>query len=62
LKRKLLLKILREKGCVLVRHGAKHDQYMQPATGKVDHVPRHSDIREPTAWKIIRNLSCGGEA
>jgi len=53
LKRKLLL---------LVRHGAKHDQYLQPATGKVDHVPRHSDIREPTAWKIIRNLSRGGEA
>jgi len=56
-KRKLLLKILSEKGCVFVKHGGKHDQYMQPKTGKMDFVPRHQDIREPTAWKIIRNLS-----
>jgi predicted RNA binding protein YcfA (HicA-like mRNA interferase family) len=57
MKRGYLLKILNEKGCVFIKHGGKHDQYMQPRTGKIDQVPRHPDIREPTAWKIIKNLS-----
>ena len=57
MKRGHLLKILSERGCVLVKHGGKHDQYIQPKTGKVDFIPRHSDIREPTAWRIIKNLS-----
>jgi predicted RNA binding protein YcfA (HicA-like mRNA interferase family) len=57
MKRGALLKILNRQGCIFVKHGKKHDQYMQPRTGKTDHVPRHPDISEDTAKSIIKNLS-----
>jgi len=57
MKRGALLKILKRQGCVFVKHGSKHDQYMQPKTGKIDQIPRHSDISEETAKSIIKNLS-----
>jgi len=57
MKRGALLKILKRQGCIFVKHGKKHDQYMQPKTGKIDQVPRHPDISEDTAKSIIRNLS-----
>jgi predicted RNA binding protein YcfA (HicA-like mRNA interferase family) len=52
-----LLKRLRSLGCVLVRHGKKHDVYTNPRTGKIEYIPRHPDISEELAKKIIRNLS-----
>ena len=52
-----LLKILRQQGCVFVKHGKKHDLYLQPKTGKTSQVPRHPDIQENLARKIIKNLS-----
>ena len=57
MKRGALLKILKQQGCVFVKHGNKHDQYIQPRTGKVDQIPRHSDIAEDIAKSIIKNLS-----
>ena len=57
MKRNALLKILKRQGCVFIKHGKKHDQYIQPKTGKIDHVPRHSDVSEDTAKSIIKNLS-----
>ena len=57
MKRNALLKILKHQGCVFIKHGKKHDQYMQPKTGKKDQVPRHADISEDTAKSIIKNLS-----
>jgi predicted RNA binding protein YcfA (HicA-like mRNA interferase family) len=57
MKKGALLKILKKQGCVFVKHGGKHDQYLQPKTGKVDQVPRHPDIAEDTAKSIIKNLS-----
>jgi predicted RNA binding protein YcfA (HicA-like mRNA interferase family) len=57
MKRGALLKILKRKGCIFVKHGGKHDQYMQPRTGKTDQVLRHSIISEDTAKSIIKNLS-----
>ena len=57
MKRGALLKILKRQGCVFVKHGRKHDQYMQPKNGKMDQVPRHPDISEDTAKSIIKNLS-----
>ncbi|HEY2414467.1 MAG TPA: type II toxin-antitoxin system HicA family toxin [Pirellulaceae bacterium] len=43
-------------GCQLVRHGAKHDWYHNPATGVSQPVPRHREINERLARKIIRML------
>ncbi len=57
MKRGALLKILKMQGCVFVKHGGKHDQYIQPRTGKKDQVPRHPYISEDTARSIIKNLS-----
>ena len=57
MKRGALLKILHRRGAVFVKHGSRHDQYLQPRTGKTDQVPRHLDIAEETAKSIIKNLS-----
>ncbi len=56
MKRTDLLKVLSGLGCELVRHGGKHDFYTQPATGKSQPVPRHREINEMLARKIIRYL------
>jgi predicted RNA binding protein YcfA (HicA-like mRNA interferase family) len=56
MKRCALIKILKNNGCIFIKHGSKHDQYMQPRTGKTDQVPRHPKISEETAKSIIRNL------
>jgi mRNA interferase HicA len=52
-----LIKALEEQGCELVRHGGKHDWYRNPATGVSQPVPRHREIKEPLARRIIRMLS-----
>ena len=44
-------------GVVFVRHGAKHDVYMQPATKVETTVPRHDEIKNFTAKGIIKTLS-----
>jgi hypothetical protein len=57
MKRGVLLKVLYARGAVFVKHGKKHDKYLQPRTGKTDQVPRHTDVSEETAKSIISNLS-----
>ena len=56
MKRADLIKELTRAGCELVRHGGKHDFYRQPATGKSQPVPRHREINEQLARKVIRYL------
>jgi hypothetical protein len=56
MKRRLLEKRLRRAGCYLKREGAEHALWINPATGVVEAVPRHADIKEPVARKILRNL------
>ena len=57
MKRKELLKQLSEKGAVFVRHGSNHDLYLQPKNGNIEPVPRHSEIKNFMATKILKNLS-----
>jgi len=57
MKRNLLLKELRKRGAIFVRHGGKHDIYVNPKTGVIEQIPRHSDIEENLARNIIKNLS-----
>ena len=57
MKRRELIKELVEKGCVLIRHGAKHDWYQNPATKASQPVPRHIEINEVLAQRILRALS-----
>jgi hypothetical protein len=46
MKRRDLVAELESFGCVLLRHGAKHDIYHQPKTGRSEPVPRHREINE----------------
>jgi mRNA interferase HicA len=55
-KRSDLIKEIESFGCVLIRHGAKHDWYTNPQTGISQPVPRHREINEHLARKIIKTL------
>jgi len=57
MKRRDLIAELERTGGVLLRNGAKHDIYHNPKTGKSEPVPRHREINELLAKKIIRSLS-----
>jgi mRNA interferase HicA len=56
MKRSFLIRDLIGSGCVLNRHGAKHDIYLNPATGQKQPVPRHSEIDDTLAKHIKKNL------
>jgi mRNA interferase HicA len=56
LKRAELIKQLGKLGCVLIRHGAKHDWYENENTKVSQPVPRHREIKESLAKHIIRML------
>jgi predicted RNA binding protein YcfA (HicA-like mRNA interferase family) len=55
-KRVDLVKRLEKGGCKLLRHGAKHDIYFNREKGLSQPVPRHREINERLAKKIIRDL------
>jgi len=57
MKRKELIRKLEEMGCVLVRHGKKHDWYTNLDTRQSQPVPRHTEINENLAKSIIKKLS-----
>ncbi len=57
MKRKDLIKRLTNSGCILVRHGSRHDLYKNPATGKKQPIPRHNEIDENLARHIIKDLT-----
>jgi len=57
MKRRDSIRKLEMMGCVLIRHGAKHDWYQNPTTKVSQPVPRHREIREHLARHIIKMLS-----
>jgi len=57
MKRLDLIRQLELLGCEFVRHGGSHDIWRQPATGVLEPVPRHREIAERLARKIIRKLT-----
>ncbi len=62
MKRKDLIRTIEALGCDLERHGAKHDWYRNPATGMAQAVPRHREIDEHLARRIIRLLGTPDDA
>ena len=56
MKRRELVRQLAEAGCVLVRHGGRHDIYLNPINGKKQPVPRHAEVDEHLARHICRVL------
>ena len=61
MKRRDLVAELERGGCALLRHGAKHDIFHQPKTGRSEPVPRHSEINEFLANKILKSLAAPEE-
>jgi len=60
-KRLDLIRELEQAGCVLLRHGGRHDNYHNPKTGRSEPVPRHREINEILARRIIRRLTAANE-
>jgi len=56
-KRKDLIKKLEKTGCVLIRHGGRHDWYHNPRTKVSQPVPRHREIKDTLAKHIIKMIS-----
>lgn len=56
MKRVDLIKVIEGLGCVLIRHGKRHDWYRNPITGMSQPVPRHREIKEHLARHIIAML------
>ena len=56
MKRSDLLRLLESQGCVLIRHGAKHDWYQNPTTKMSQAVPRHREIADTLARHILKLL------
>ncbi len=54
-----LEKRLRHAGCYLKREGGSHSLWINPKTGIVEAIPRHAEVKEPLAWKILRSLDAG---
>ena len=56
MKRSDLVRLLKSKGCILIRRGGKHDWYQNPQTGVSQPVPRHREIAESLAKHIRKML------
>ena len=57
MKRSALIKHLRRNGCYLKREGGSHSLWINPLTGHVEAVPRHTEIPNKLVRKICRKLS-----
>lgn len=53
-----LIRMLTKAGCLLKRHGASHDVWINPVTGATTAVPRHGskEIKYKTAKSILDDL------
>jgi len=53
-----LVRILKKSGSYIIRHGHKHDTWLNPANGMSDKVDRHwaQEVATGTAQKILKNL------
>ncbi|EQD69432.1 YcfA family protein [mine drainage metagenome] len=56
MKREELLRQLAVAGCVLVRHGGRHDIWLNPHTGQKQPIPRHRDVEDALAKHILKYL------
>jgi len=57
MKRLDLIRTIEKNGAVFIRHGRNHDWYKNHETGIAESIPRHREIKEQLARKIIKRLS-----
>ncbi|MFC1495692.1 type II toxin-antitoxin system HicA family toxin [Thermodesulfobacteriota bacterium] len=48
---------LRIAGCYLKREGASHSLWINPKTGVIETIPRHKEIKESLARKILKSMN-----
>jgi predicted RNA binding protein YcfA (HicA-like mRNA interferase family) len=53
-----LTRLAKKNGCYIKRHGAEHDIWMNPKTGKTAQIPRHQnkEVATGTAHNIKKDL------
>ena len=53
-----IVRLIKKHGCIIKRHGAEHDIWINPTTGGEASVPRHSSKELPTgtAEKNLKGL------
>lgn len=56
MKRSALLAHLVAHGCRQEREGARHSIWINPATGEIQAVPRHKEIKKFTTKSICKRL------
>ena len=56
MKKSVLLKHLKEKGCRLSREGSNHSIYINIDTKAWTAIPRHPNIEERTVFRICKQL------
>jgi mRNA interferase HicA len=56
MKRRELIRQIEENGCILIRHGKRHDWYQNPVTKMSQPIPRHTEIKETLAKHILKML------
>ena len=56
MKRKELIKQLVNHGCYLLRHGSRHDIYINPLNVKKQPVPRHAEVDDGLVKHIKKYL------
>lgn len=56
MKRRDLERRLRHAGCYLKREGGQHSLWINPRTGIVEAIPRHAEVKEPLARKVLKSL------
>jgi hypothetical protein len=56
MKRAELVRKVQSLGCILIRHGNKHDWYQNPVTKLSQPIPRHREIAESLAKHILKML------
>lgn len=56
MKRNELLRHLHKQHCILLREGAGHSIYLNPATKKQSAVPRHKELSDLLCQKICKQL------
>ncbi|MBI4272362.1 type II toxin-antitoxin system HicA family toxin [Candidatus Uhrbacteria bacterium] len=56
MKRKELIRYLKDQGCTLVREGAKHSIFINQILLRSSSVPRHTEINDFLVRKICKDL------
>ncbi|GHU91258.1 hypothetical protein FACS1894202_12400 [Clostridia bacterium] len=53
-----LVRLVKKRGCKLVRHGSRHDIWINPLTGGKTEIPRHQSEEVPSGMAngILKDL------